>query len=213
MHEAIKYEISRQSQLAAQGKKISNETLGFDNRSKKTFVMRDKEIVQDYRFMPEPNLPPILLTEGDDVNSGLLNIKEIDHSLQRHLLPESIRKEYQHIDSLGLGQLYFLQNNKILREIFKEIFEESQRKNKASEIVDFLLQFVTIGEESTGFVPELDRLPKLVEVFERIGSKWLAELIDLRLDRRISPQTSIDLIKFYLQYPKESEKVCILITG
>lgn len=56
--------------------------------------MRDKEILQDYRFMPEPNLPPIRICDGNDSpeNYGNLpNIEEIKKKLP--ILPETERLE------------------------------------------------------------------------------------------------------------------------
>ena len=50
--------------------------------------MRDKEVKQDYRFMPEPNLPPLRLSYGKVNNSNILNINDI--TLVE--LPEETRK-------------------------------------------------------------------------------------------------------------------------
>ncbi len=38
----------------------------YDIKQKQTIVMRDKEVVQDYRFMPEPNSKPLLLCDQND---------------------------------------------------------------------------------------------------------------------------------------------------
>lgn len=56
---AIDYEINRQIQLVQNGKSVINETRSWDPESGTTVAMRDKEVVQDYRFMPEPCLPPL----------------------------------------------------------------------------------------------------------------------------------------------------------
>ncbi|KAJ3017067.1 hypothetical protein HKX48_003748 [Thoreauomyces humboldtii] len=60
--EAIEYEVERQIALLQSGKPVEAETRGFDARLGTTFRMRSKEDSQDYRFMPEPDLPQILLT-------------------------------------------------------------------------------------------------------------------------------------------------------
>src|SRR5699024_8467550 len=70
LREAIDYEIGRQVELLQAGEVVVNETLGFDFRSKQTYAMRDKEIVQDYRFMPEPNLPAIQLRNSSEDGGG-----------------------------------------------------------------------------------------------------------------------------------------------
>ncbi|XP_017492138.1 PREDICTED: glutamyl-tRNA(Gln) amidotransferase subunit B, mitochondrial-like, partial [Rhagoletis zephyria] len=86
LREAIDYEIGRQAELLTAGGAVVNETLGFDFRSRRTYPMRDKEIVQDYRFMPEPNLPPVLLRNSaeDENQTGdkdLLDIAAIADEL------------------------------------------------------------------------------------------------------------------------------------
>ncbi|PLW18212.1 hypothetical protein PCANC_11836 [Puccinia coronata f. sp. avenae] len=58
---AIDYEITRQTALLAQGEKIGMETRGFNVAQRKTFRLRDKETQNDYRYMPDPDIPPILI--------------------------------------------------------------------------------------------------------------------------------------------------------
>lgn len=80
---AVDYEIQRQIRLVEQGGSVKNETRSWDAISNKTVVMRDKEVLQDYRFMPEPNLPPLRLNVTNDQSSELINVEMI-----RKLLPE-----------------------------------------------------------------------------------------------------------------------------
>ncbi|XP_068606731.1 glutamyl-tRNA(Gln) amidotransferase subunit B, mitochondrial [Brachionichthys hirsutus] len=60
---AIDYEIQRQVDVLQAGGAVKNETRAFDSKSGETIPMRDKEGLQDYRFMPEPNLPPLIVYE------------------------------------------------------------------------------------------------------------------------------------------------------
>ncbi|KAL6466838.1 hypothetical protein MHYP_G00246420, partial [Metynnis hypsauchen] len=62
---AIDYEIQRQKKVLENGGIIVNETRAFDSKSGTTIPMRDKEGLQDYRFMPEPNLPPLFIYEDE----------------------------------------------------------------------------------------------------------------------------------------------------
>ncbi|GAA6072570.1 glutamyl-tRNA(Gln) amidotransferase subunit B, mitochondrial, partial [Tachysurus ichikawai] len=61
---AIDYEIQRQIEVLESGGTVLNETRAFDSKTGTTVPMRDKEGLQDYRFMPEPNLPPLFVYEG-----------------------------------------------------------------------------------------------------------------------------------------------------
>lgn len=59
---AIAYEEERQAAVLDAGGTLFAETRGFDERTGKTFPMRPKETQEDYRFFPEPDLPPIVLS-------------------------------------------------------------------------------------------------------------------------------------------------------
>ncbi|XP_076995932.1 glutamyl-tRNA(Gln) amidotransferase subunit B, mitochondrial isoform X2 [Tamandua tetradactyla] len=67
---AIDYEIQRQINELENGGEILNETRSFDYRLGCTVPMRDKEGKQDYRFMPEPNLPPLVLYDATSLPAG-----------------------------------------------------------------------------------------------------------------------------------------------
>ena len=60
---AIEYEIERQTAILAGGGSLDGETRLFDSTSGRTFSMRTKEEAHDYRYFPEPDLPPLLVPE------------------------------------------------------------------------------------------------------------------------------------------------------
>ncbi len=61
--QAINYEVKRQINLIEKGGKVQQQTLNFDPTTGKTSPLRTKENAHDYRYFPEPDLPPIILTE------------------------------------------------------------------------------------------------------------------------------------------------------
>jgi len=60
---AIEHEIERQIEVLEGGGTLNQETRSFDATSGKTFLMRTKESADDYRYFPEPDLPPVIVTE------------------------------------------------------------------------------------------------------------------------------------------------------
>ena len=71
---AAQYEALRQAQAHTEGSPISRETRTFDVRTGTTVTIRTKEGAVDYRFMPEPDLPPIILNEEVCERKGVLKL-------------------------------------------------------------------------------------------------------------------------------------------
>ena len=61
LHGPLASEVFRHIDLLARGQTILQETRGFDEAKAETFKLRSKEDSPDYRYMPDPNLPPLLL--------------------------------------------------------------------------------------------------------------------------------------------------------
>lgn len=62
---AMAYEFERQLSLLCQGKPVIQETLRFEERTGRTLSMRNKEEAGDYRYFPEPDLPPVYLPQEE----------------------------------------------------------------------------------------------------------------------------------------------------
>jgi aspartyl-tRNA(Asn)/glutamyl-tRNA(Gln) amidotransferase subunit B len=90
---AAEYEIKRQTELLQKGQKIVQETRGWDEAKQKTVSQRGKEEAHDYRYMPEPDIPPVELDEKF--------IKKIESEMP--VLPNEWRQELRH---LGLNNSY-----------------------------------------------------------------------------------------------------------
>ncbi len=73
---AVEYEYKRQSKILDKGEKVKQETRGWNDATGETTAQRSKEEAQDYRYMPEPDLPPLNLDpkmiEDEKANLPLL---------------------------------------------------------------------------------------------------------------------------------------------
>jgi aspartyl-tRNA(Asn)/glutamyl-tRNA(Gln) amidotransferase subunit B len=86
---ATEYEFRRQVALLEKGETVVQETRGWDDAKQTTSSQRSKEDAQDYRYMPDADIPPIILTDEE--------IAEIQNTVP--LLPPAYREKWQ---SLGL---------------------------------------------------------------------------------------------------------------
>ena len=73
VHRAIEYEIERQTQVLDDGGRIAQETRGWVEERGVTVSQRSKEVASDYRYFPEPDLPPLLISRAwvDEVRAKL----------------------------------------------------------------------------------------------------------------------------------------------
>ncbi len=73
LERGVAYEINRHIELINSGGKVAQETVGWDENKQVTFSQRSKEDAHDYRYFPEPDLPPLLVSKHwmDDVRSAL----------------------------------------------------------------------------------------------------------------------------------------------
>ena len=63
LKDCVNYEINRQISLLDQGLSVKKETRGVDIENGTTYTLRDKEDNQDYRLMPEPDIPELILKD------------------------------------------------------------------------------------------------------------------------------------------------------
>ncbi|MEM8583929.1 MAG: Asp-tRNA(Asn)/Glu-tRNA(Gln) amidotransferase GatCAB subunit B, partial [Bacteroidota bacterium] len=74
--QAIAFEVQRQTELLDEGKAVVQETRQFDPQRGQTFSLRTKEEAHDYRYFPDPDLPPVQITQ-QQINEQKNRIQEL----------------------------------------------------------------------------------------------------------------------------------------
>ena len=111
---AIDYEIKRQAKLLESGKKIIQETRGWNESKGETVLQRIKEESHDYRYFPEPDLPPL------KIDFGL--VEKLKTTLGE--LPQDKRDRFKKQYGLTSPQINILVNDEKLAGFFENVVSE-----------------------------------------------------------------------------------------
>lgn len=187
---AIQYESKRQIIELKKGHRIVQETRKWDDVKGVSSSMRSKEEAHDYRYFPEPDLVPIVLTDE--------RIEEIRESLPE--LPEAKRKRY--VEELGLPEYdaQVLTAKKALSEFFEATVAEVDEPKMASNWL--MVEIPAILKERELTVEEIP-----------ISPKNLAELITLIKKGTISGKIAKKVIVKMFDEPEKSPQTIVEENG
>lgn len=137
LKDAVIYEINRQKEIISNNKIIIQETRGFDEIKRVTFSQRIKEEAEDYRYFPEPDLPPLVIDE-EIIKESLSIETPWDKKIR-------FNQEYE----LNINICEILVKDKILSHFFEESFSElyklTNNKEKTKELITNFLVNDIIG--------------------------------------------------------------------
>ncbi len=119
---AIQFEVARQAQLLEEGTPFESETRGFNPLDGSTFSMRTKELVKDYRYFPEPDLPPLLVT--DEWKQSIKN--------NMPMLPKEVEAILTEKMGLQKYDVQVISEDKKTAEFYLQITEHTQNYKAAA---------------------------------------------------------------------------------
>ncbi|XP_071599045.1 glutamyl-tRNA(Gln) amidotransferase subunit B, mitochondrial isoform X2 [Heliangelus exortis] len=212
------YEIERQIEELENGGTILNETRAFDSKLGCTVPMRDKEGKQDYRFMPEPNLPPLILYDAKSLPANInhqqvVNIDWIHERLPD--LPSVKRAKLVELYGILPEHSFTLVNEDGLTEFFENVVNQTQMKPKKvigwilKDLLGYLKQHsLTVKESpvSSVLLADLLNLLEKKEISSTAAKQVLAELWkgEGKSPLEIVKEKKLELI----QDQKELEQIC-----
>lgn len=184
LNRGILYEIDRQSTLILQGHEVLQESRIYLSQTDKTTPLRLKEDSVDYRYVPEPSIPPIKLSES---LIGQIR-KELPSSL-----PQTERNALVNNFNLDLIIVDELMNEPGLCDFFIELVE-GRSHNDLNALADFLIYAIANLKRSS-IKPVQVTLVKGSEFREIINVEMVRRLFDMMLADEISYSTAYEVMK------------------
>ncbi|MEX0721842.1 MAG: Asp-tRNA(Asn)/Glu-tRNA(Gln) amidotransferase subunit GatB [Balneolaceae bacterium] len=179
---AIHFEIYRQIDLIEEGGEVIQQTRLWNTANSETRPMRSKEEAHDYRYFPEPDLPPVVVTKEllDDVRSELPELADVR---QKRFVEEY---NMSAIDAVTLTE------SRYLADYYEEVVKHLGNPKAASSIV--LSEVLRVLNEQSIDIREFnisaERLSELVKLKEedKINSSALQEIFNAMLEGDKAPE-------------------------
>jgi len=173
---ALQFEIDRQIDLIESGGKVIQQTLLWDANKMETRTMRSKEEAHDYRYFPEPDIPPVVVTDE--------MLREIKEELPE--MPDVRRQRFEDEFEMSSNDAQTLTEDRYLADYYEEVLShEDSPKAVANLILTEVLR--TLNDRSitiNQFPVSAERLAGLVSLREedKINSSAMTEIFDAMLD-------------------------------
>ncbi len=164
LERAINFEIERQIELIEDGGKVVQETRLYDSDRNETRTMRSKEEANDYRYFPDPDLLPVLVTDAD--------IERIRAALPE--LPEE--KKQRFIDELDLSDYHaeLLTGNRETADYFEQAL--AQAPQLTSQLANWILGDLSaaLNKSDLDIADSPITPPMLAQLVARIGDNTIS---------------------------------------
>ncbi|MGM0628939.1 MAG: Asp-tRNA(Asn)/Glu-tRNA(Gln) amidotransferase subunit GatB [Patescibacteria group bacterium] len=189
VEKAVAFEIERHIDLLEKGEKIIQETRGWDEEKQITVSQRKKEESHDYRYFPEPDIPPFVLSEFEE-----FSLDSIKRSLPE--LPWDKRDRYKKDFNLPDEQVEVFINSPVLALFFEDVIKEisSVDKEAIKKVVNYIATDLVglMKEEEKGEVP--------------FSSSQFAELMNMIIDSELSSRGGKDVLSYMYKGDKGSAR-------
>lgn len=176
VEKAIEFEIYRQIELIESSGEVVQQTRLWDTSKNQTRIMRSKEEAHDYRYFPEPDLPPIIVTSEmlDEIKEELPELADV--------------RQKRFADEYGMSEVdaITITEDRYLADFFEEVAEAANNPKAASNIV--LSDVLRILNEQSINIKEFNisaaRLAELIKLKEedKINSSAMQTIFDVMLD-------------------------------
>ncbi|MBS7007832.1 Asp-tRNA(Asn)/Glu-tRNA(Gln) amidotransferase subunit GatB [Anaerostipes sp.] len=183
---AIEGETDRQTALLEEGKEVTQETRRWDDTKEKSYPMRSKEDAQDYRYFPDPDLPPVVISD-----EWIQKVKDAQPELR-----DEKRSRYKETYGLPDYDIDILTGSKHLADIFEStIAEGAEAKEVSNWLMGETMRLVNDSEmelEDISFAPaHLADLIAMVKSSE-INRKVAKEVFEKIFKEDVDPKAYVE---------------------
>lgn len=194
IEKAIAYEIERQFEIIEAGGEIQMETRGYDSDKNITIAQRTKESAKDYRYLPEPDLPPLVVT-GERIAKVKKEMPELPESkaarlIQNYQLPEYDAKV---ITASRVNSSYF----ENLLKLLEGTIEAKQISNFF--MTDIMRASKVVAEKKGISIDDLSEVPVPLE--------YSISLLKLQASGTISGRIAKEVFEEMLETNKSPEEI------
>ncbi len=186
MERAVAYELERQAALLNEGEKISQETLGWDEAAQATYSQRSKEEAHDYRYFPEPDLPPLILEKQwvDEIRSSLPE------------LPRAKAQRLQRVYGLNATEARILSAEREIAEYFETCAASLEQNSPRTAAVWIIGELFAGMNQSGSTINDIHVSPQM-----------LAGLLDLLHRGSINQNTAKSVLVKMLETGKPASEI------
>ncbi|MBR5599057.1 MAG: Asp-tRNA(Asn)/Glu-tRNA(Gln) amidotransferase subunit GatB [Alphaproteobacteria bacterium] len=183
--QAIEAEAKRQLEVYEKGGSFEQETRQFDQNTGETKFMRKKEYAHEYRQFPEPDLPPLVLTD------------EYIEKLRNELieLPDAKKKRYMEDMGLTAYDAMVICENKEVADFFEEASMGRDAKKVANWLMgDFFAMLNRKGVDIKNSPVSAQNLGKLVELISKdvISGKIAKDVFEIMTENNEDPEKIVE---------------------
>ncbi len=182
--QALEFEVARQIDLQGRGQRLEQETRGWDETASRTVPQRTKEFAHDYRYFPEPDLPPLTIAR-DRVNELRERIPQ---------LPDAVRARLVEELDVGASEADELIEDHALTLY---TFDVIDRHGSAPEVATWVLQEVrrllNANELSSAAIP--------------VSAAAMADLLDLRSKGEVSSTMAATVLEEMFASGKSADEI------
>ncbi|BES81985.1 Asp-tRNA(Asn)/Glu-tRNA(Gln) amidotransferase subunit GatB [Pyrodictium abyssi] len=188
---ALAYEITRQRDLLLKGKPVRRETRHWDPIRKVTLPARVKETEEDYRYMPDPNLPPVPIPRS--------LVEELRETLPE--LPDARAKRLEREYGLRPQVARVLVTRKVLADFFEDAAKlyQGSYERMANYLVNDLLNWLK-DDDLAGLYERVkpEHLAKLMKLLDSgvISIRQAKEMAEHIAKRGVDPEKLVDELGF-----------------